>query len=148
MVDQAAKVNGRHRTDGLPGPEPNVSTICHELVRLGELQVRLFAIEGRQASRKLGLVVALMFLALAALVGGSIAGLAGIALFLDTHTSLGTWGAFAFTGGSAIVLATLLAIGAIYLFRANCRTLFQRSLAALSDNLDCIKSVLSRSDTR
>jgi hypothetical protein len=81
-------------------------------------------------------------------VGGSIAGLAGIALFLDTHTPLSTWGAFAVTGGSAVVLATLLAVGAVYVFRTRCRALFQRSRVAFSANIDCIKTVLSRSGTK
>jgi len=146
MVHQASQVNGRHHNDA-PGLERNVSMFSHELVKLGELQLRLFEIEGRQAARKLWVAITIVFLALASLVGGGIIGLAGTALFLDTHTRLSTWGAFVVTGAAAFFVAGLLVVGAAYVFRANRRTLFQHSVDALSDNIECIKSVLSRSQT-
>lgn len=144
MVHQTSQVNGRHQ-DGATGPERNVSQISHELVKLGELQFRLFAIEGKQAARKLGVVFALLLLAVAMLVGGSIVGLAGIALFVDAHSSLSTWGAFAVTGAAAFLLTSLLSAGAAFVFRASAGKLFQHSFEAFCTNIDCVKSVLSRS---
>jgi len=141
-MDHQAQMNGR--TDSAArSAARNVSDVCHDILKLSELQVTLVAIEARdtleQTRVALCLIAAGGCLALASLV----IFLTAAALFLVQMTSLTPASAFEISALAGIVIAGGLIVSGWWRLRRGF-TGFQRSRCEWKRNMDWFKNMLAR----
>ncbi len=141
-MDHQTQVNGASATSPARNVARNMADVWHDVVNLSELQVKLTALDAREAleqSRSAILLIAAgCCLALAALP----ILLAAAALWLIEQTSLTPATAFALAALVGIVFGGGLVVGGWLVLRRGFRG-FQRSAGEFSRNIDWLKTVLA-----
>lgn len=147
MVSETREVDSQTRTNGhsqaTPRLQRNLFGITHDLLALSELQLRMFAIDARALLKRAAIPGGILIFAILVIFAGAAVSLAGLSLLIAEWTGLSPGWAYSIVG----MVALLLGAGAAVLswrvlYRATAT--FNRSLHALSKNLEAVKAALMR----